>query len=572
MGKKVVSYAEENNDNYPGFHTFALMAQKQATLKNHPNVSAGDPNSDQTKKSEKRGSNKHHAKVYTASAKDGDQNEQTKQEKHCYYHDHNGHELTGCKAFETKSFEEKMEWLKSAGLCFRCLSGKHRAKCCKKEVKCTKCDSTRHLFALQKEKETKVKEGEEEVKSKCTSVCRGKTGGLSCSKIVLVNVFTEDNPEIVCGAYAIIDEQSNASMIAPNLADTLEVNAPREKYLLSTCSSARETKYGRRVSGLMIKSLNGTVAKLPKLIECEHIPQEKDEIPTPSMTKHFPHLYDITNEITPLDKDANIEILLGRDAPELKSPRILKWAKEAPWAQKLLLGWTISVQTCLDRVAGPVHVSAYCTALEKDQPLSMSSANVNGVPPVETVSCPNYFKVKESHERPFNENRDDVYHTTPEDNDAALSREYGQFLKIVEEGIHKNALGNWEMPLLFRTEDVVMPNNREQALNRLNGLLRTFKRKPEMQSDYLEFMSSMINRGHAEAVPTEEPVESLSHQQRHPTSSDKGEQSFQGMVPSTLWSIPPKKTKLDPSGVRLVVRIPRRLTEQGVVSWPRSNE
>ena len=133
----------------------------------------------------------------------------------------------------------------------------------------------------------------------------------------------------------------------------------------------------------------------------------------------------------------------------------------------------------------------------------MSSANVDGLPPVKTVSCPNYFKVKESHERPFNENQDDVYHTTSEDNDVALSRENRQFLKIVEEGIHKNALGNWEMPLPSHTEDIVMPNNR------LNGLLRTFKRKPEMQSDYLGFMSSMNDCGHAEVVPTEKPVESL---------------------------------------------------------------
>ena len=202
-------------------------------------------------------------------------------------------------------------------------------------------------------------------------------------------MLTEDNPEIVCRAYAIIDEQSNASMITPNLADTLEVDAPKEKYLLSTCSSTRETKYGRKVSGLMIKSLNKTVAKLPKLIECEHIPQERDEIPTPFMTKHFPHLYDITNDIPPLDKDANIEILLGRDAPELlKVCEFRNGPKGAPWAQKLLLGWTSLVRHAL----------------------------------TETVSCQNYFKVKESHERPFNENQDDVYHTIPEDNDVALSR------------------------------------------------------------------------------------------------------------------------------------------------------
>ena len=35
------------------------------------------------------------------------------------------------------------------------------------------------------------------------------------------------------------------------------------------------------------------------------------------MTKHFPHLRDITSEIPPLDEDANVELLLGRDAPEL---------------------------------------------------------------------------------------------------------------------------------------------------------------------------------------------------------------------------------------------------------------
>ena len=40
--KQVVSYAEENNDVYPGFHKFGTMVQKQARLLNHPNVLAGE--------------------------------------------------------------------------------------------------------------------------------------------------------------------------------------------------------------------------------------------------------------------------------------------------------------------------------------------------------------------------------------------------------------------------------------------------------------------------------------------------------------------------------------------------
>ena len=36
--KQVAEYAGRNHDAYPSFHNFAVMIQKQATLKNHPNI------------------------------------------------------------------------------------------------------------------------------------------------------------------------------------------------------------------------------------------------------------------------------------------------------------------------------------------------------------------------------------------------------------------------------------------------------------------------------------------------------------------------------------------------------
>jgi hypothetical protein len=50
--KEVVKYAEENSDEYPGFQRFATMVKKQARLRNHPNVLAGEPpdNSNMKKK------------------------------------------------------------------------------------------------------------------------------------------------------------------------------------------------------------------------------------------------------------------------------------------------------------------------------------------------------------------------------------------------------------------------------------------------------------------------------------------------------------------------------------------
>ena len=60
------------------------------------------------------------------------------------------------------------------------------------------------------------------------------------------------------------------------------------------------------------------------------------------------------------------------------------------------------------------------------------------------------------------------------------------------------------MPLSFRNERQTVPNNRVQAMQRLQGLLKTFARKHEMKADYLEFMVKIIDKGHASAIPSKE--------------------------------------------------------------------
>ena len=195
--------------------------------------------------------------------------------------------------------------------------------------------------------------------------------------------------------------------------------------------------------------------------------------------------------------------------------------KGAPWAQKLALGWTISGQTCLDLKDGPIHVQAKRTSVVTDSEVDVASTSdlipfnltthvartgVNKGAEYEIVTCPNTMIFFES----FTESSDakntaeDVYRVTQNDNDVGLSIEDRRFMVIMEKGIHKNKFGNWEMPLPFRSQNVSMPNNRGYAVKRLNGLLRTFKRKPQMEKDYVEFMLKMLDKGHAVPVPDEE--------------------------------------------------------------------
>ena len=264
------------------------------------------------------------------------------------------------------------------------------------------CKDKRHNTLLHKDKQRKP-EGGASVESKCTSLCGASEGGVSCSKVVLVDVIGKERTENICRNYAIIDDQSNTSLITSELADELGATGPQEKYYLTTCSGEKEAKYGRRVTGVVLKSLDGSESELPTLIECNNIPRDKQEIPTPEIARRFPHL------------------------------RL------------------------------PTETSNY-----------------------EFLPCPNQFKVKDSFVEKKQDLKDDVFISSREGNDVALSCEDRKFLAIMETGVHKNEQGNWEMPLPFHSKDPRLPNNRSQADNRLNGLIRTLKRKPQMAKDYRE--------------------------------------------------------------------------------------
>lgn len=526
--REVAKYADRNAGAYPSFRNFSGVVQEQARIKNNPNILAGKI-STKLVPSPSTGSPRRPAnrKIFKTSATDDSKSDpqpegwsKRNDTKHCLFHERDGHDLMECKVFNAKSLDEKTDWIKTARLCFRCLSDRHVAKDCKKKVKCEICGDERHIALLHKDKT--VKDDAENVNAKCTAVCDENTGGLSCSKIVLVEAFNKARPNSPYRVYAIIDEQSNASLISTELADQLGAAGAKDRYYLSTCSHDREVKYGRRVTNICVRALSGTASVLPTLIECDSIPQDKREIPTPEVARRFRHLRDIASEIPPLDENADIHLLIGRDAPELLKVRAFKnGPRGAPWAQKLLLGWTVTGQVCFDLLNGPVHIQACRTNAKVDNNKTSTTPCSAGKPEdtprlaingkdFEMVPCKNHIKVTEKFTE-GNRVSDDIFYSSTDDNEVDLSFDDRKFLKIMEKGIRKNENGNWEMPLPFRQDAIVMPNNRSQAVTRLNGLIKTLKRKPQMEKDYLEFMSKIIEKGHASPVPLAELVAQSGH-------------------------------------------------------------
>ena len=60
--------------------------------------------------------------------------------------------------------------------------------------------------------------------------------------------------------------------------------------------------------------------RIPTQVECNQIPQGKEEILTPEVAREFSNLRDIAGEIPPIHS-MRIHILIGRYAPELLKVR-----------------------------------------------------------------------------------------------------------------------------------------------------------------------------------------------------------------------------------------------------------
>ena len=246
--KQVATYAEKYRDAYPGFHALTQIVQKQARIKNHSNIIAGN----ETTYTNRLRSKLDQHRVFATSATQPPEHDAkpppAKSRIYCLYHKRDGHSLEDCKAFREKSLEEKTDWIQTAGLCFLCLKENHRARECNSKVSCKICGYNRHIALIHKEKPEPPSSGEasnsEVVNSKCTIACGGRSGGMSCSKIVLVDIHTKAKPNFCKRVYAIMNDQSNTSLVSSELSDDMGAKGPSEKYFLSTCYGNNQVKYG----------------------------------------------------------------------------------------------------------------------------------------------------------------------------------------------------------------------------------------------------------------------------------------------------------------------------------------
>lgn len=450
------------------------------------------------------------------------------------------HSLNQCRAFRVKSLEDRKKFLRENSYCFKCCeSSDHMSRQCQVKVQCSVCNSSKHPAAMHVDNtierlsmpkpalpsqdrgrdsvshssrplhggesatgsllSVSSQGGEshvprnEQVASKCTQICGSSFQGKSCAKYVLVKVYPKGEVQNAVKMYAILDDQSNRTLARSKFFHFFDVQSSEVEYTLSSCAGTFVSS-GKIAKDFIVESYDGSSCfELPRILECNEIPNVRDEIPTPEVLRYHSHLSDLASCIPSLDTEASILLLIGRDLPEAHhvfDQRI--GSKGAPYGQKLPLGWVVVGETCLGGIHRTDSVNVNKTFL-----LS------NGRSSLFQPCCDEYTVTQKEPATSYSgtDTVDPIFERRPDDNKISLSIEDKQFIQQMDEGFCKDQSGNWTAPLPFRSDRPTLPNNREQAQKRANSLHISLQKNPVKTQHFVDFMGNMLENNHAEVAP-----------------------------------------------------------------------
>ena len=276
--------------------------------------------------------------------------------------------------------------------------------------------------------------------------------------------------------------------------DRLDVPAQNRKedsMVLHTMTHTTDIKFSA-VSGLQIRGYDERyVVNLPAMTTTDNeIPINRSHIPTRAVVEQWRHLRPMASKL-PQEMSVNVGILLGANCNPAHVPlEIIANGPEEPYAKRTALGWCVTGNHCSD-TKNTQNSYAHRIMSKDVHDSCLARKTVSFIADLPGIPAQKVLEILESD---FTSTRDNV----------SLSIEDKLFLTILEESTKQNNSGYVTMPPPFKQRPKgTGPMTRKSAEHRFNLLLEKFKRNPEYETNYREFMNSIIENKDAELVNEE---------------------------------------------------------------------
>ena len=245
--------------------------------------------------------------------------------------------------------KKRKDFLVKNRICFKCVSStEHVSKDCERDkLECKICQQ-KHATILH-DPARHFKKVTNQTNSACAQVCGPSQPARSCARILLLEVFHQENPSEKVVTYAVLDDQSTDVFITDTLLEKLKIEGQEVDLEINTITGTNSVRT-RKVNGLHIQDIDHQhkSLKIPFAYSEDRIPASHEDIATPETAKSWKHLEKIAHLI---HHQPNVEIglLIGRNIPSAFQPlQIIYGNDNEPWAEQYKFGWTIIGPVCLD--------------------------------------------------------------------------------------------------------------------------------------------------------------------------------------------------------------------------------
>ncbi|XP_053692620.1 uncharacterized protein LOC128741069 [Sabethes cyaneus] len=379
--------------------------------------------------------------------------------------------LAKCKRFLELSYDGRWATIREARACRKCLK-QHKGGCESRDCKVNGCTFKHHPL-LHKELSVNPLHDEQ--------ACNAHMSGSSTTLFRYVPIVAYGNG-VMMHCYAFLDDGSSLTLMDQELADELNLTGePRPLCLKWTGGTHRSEPESRSVN-IDVSGLKG------KRFHLEDVRTVK-ELQLPPQTLDVKQLQAENRylEGVPVEPYCNVRprILIGvRHASATLVRKSREGKPGQPIAIKTNLGWTIYGGFPTDKPMNMVHYTCHVCSCEHGE-----KENDDGF--VERA-MKEYFSLEN-------------LGVTPRSRQLR-SKDDERAIELLHE-LTDHANGRFETGLLWRYNDVRMPDSKPMALKRFHSLERRMEKSPELARMLKEKFADYVAKDYARKLTEEELME-----------------------------------------------------------------
>ncbi|CAK1549334.1 unnamed protein product [Leptosia nina] len=366
------------------------------------------------------------------------------------------HRLPECPTFLKMSVSDRWDAVKKVKVCFKCLSLKHRKENCRKPP-CKTCKRWHHdLLHVFKE----IEQSAESVNTMRNS--------RALLKMIQVEVCgPKGNKKVM----ALLDEGSTVTLLHEKIADAIGARGSQEELTVDTVGGGqlqhqKSMKIDLELRGIKQHS-RGKLKEVRTVKELNLTPQHLDK----RRLKRYKHLSKIIDDV--YYEAEKPMLLIGQDNWEyIVSLQVRRGKRGQPVASRTRLGWVLHGNDSNHMSPGNyVNTCAHLNTVEEELDHLVKE----------------HFTIESLGIHPKRPSTDMEEQAT----------------RILHETSRRLENGRFEVGLLWKQDNMQLPNNYETALNRFKGIEKKLRKDSVMKKEYSSQIENLLHCQYAEEAPAD---------------------------------------------------------------------